>query len=136
MTDEQELESVLSSLASPEPDERAAVLLVLLEDPTADTRVRAAVEALLDDRAVCFARPPAALTEVRWYAAHALAAERKAAGITEAVRVAAAVPPLDHGTLSELAEAAYPEAERPRSSEERFVRLRADGRLPTRSLSL
>jgi hypothetical protein len=113
-----------------------AVLLVLAEDPTADARIRAAVEALLDDRAVCRAQPPAALTEVRWYAAHALAAERKAAGIAELVRVSSVIPPLGSATLSELAEAAYGEDAPPRQAAERFEKLRADGKLPTVNLSL
>jgi hypothetical protein len=114
-----------------------AVRLVLAEDPTADARIRAVVEALLDERAVCRAQPPAALTEVRWYAAHALAAERKAAGSAELVRVSAVIPPLGSATLSELAEAAYGEDAPPRQAAERFEKppRAGDRRAPARRMN-
>lgn len=136
MSDEHEIASLLESLASPEADERSAVLLVLAQDPIADARVVAGVEALIHDRAACWAQPPAALTEVRWYAAHALAAARRAAGIAGPVRVFAVVPPLEGSALFELAEAAYGDVVLRRSEREWFEMLRADGKLPIVNLSL
>lgn len=81
------------------------------------------------------AHPPAALTEVRYDAAHALAAERKAAGIHEPVRVPSAIPMLHAGDLGALAEAAYGERAS-RTARECFEKLRADGRQPTVDLIL
>ncbi len=131
--DESEPEEILGALASSDPVERFLMLLVLADDPSGEARVRAAVEPLIEDRASRPARRPAFRTEVRWHAAHALAAERRLAGISEEVSLSDVIAPLDVATIVALAEDAYGD-DRPRTAELCFERLRHDGRLPTEHL--
>ncbi len=95
MVDESDLRWILGELASPDPESRYYILLVLLGAPTGDARVRVAIEQLIEDRTTCPAQPPAFCTEVRWYAANALAAEREHAGIVEPISLEDVFPPLD-----------------------------------------
>ncbi len=134
MVDESELQWILGELASPDPESRYYILLVLLGAPTGDARVRAAIERLIEDRTTCPAQPPAFCTEVRWYVANALAAEREHAGIVERISLDDVIPPLDVGTIVGLAEQAYGD-DRPRKVEQCFERLRGDARLPTQRLT-
>jgi hypothetical protein len=112
------------------------VLKVLIEDPTGDERIRAAVEELLDDRTPCVVMIPIRYGEVRWLAAHALAAERRAAGLDPSVRLAGVTRPIDTGSLSVLADEVLGSARPAPPLEERFRALQVVGRLPTYDLEI
>lgn len=107
---------------------RVAMLKELAEFPTGDGAVRAAVGRLLDDGSVCILHIPF-VGEVRWLAAHALAAERGAAGMTEAVRLAQAARPLEDWRLAMLAAEAFGAGAERMPLLERYARLRAANRL-------
>lgn len=110
-------------------EERAAMLKELAEFPTGDDGVRAAVERLLADDTPCIVSIPLAVGEVRWLAAHALAAERSRAGIAEPVRLEKAVRPLEDWRLAQMAAAAYGDAALHLLPTERYAWLRRDGLL-------
>lgn len=118
-----EAAELAAELAVPEVGARVAMLWVLVEDPTGHPVVRAAVEALLDDRRAAMLQAPIQIGEVRWLAAHALAAERKAAGIDDPVRLTDVIGPV---ALTDLPGHGTPLA--------RFEQGRAAGRLPLENL--
>ena len=78
---------------------RAAGLQVLWECPSADRRVLPYLSRLLYDKTPCLLGIPYRFGEVRWLAAHALAAERAALGIQKPVKLRQVVTPLDTGGI-------------------------------------
>jgi hypothetical protein len=101
---EDEIPLLLADLASADVQDRVAVLKVLAEDPTGDPRVAAAIEPLLDDRTPCVLTAPPSYGELRWLAAHALAAERHAGGQPPDVLLRDAVAPMNAEQLAVLAQ--------------------------------
>lgn len=95
MLTDQEFTELLEDLASEDPSFRAVTLEVLWQFPSADPRVLPYLERLLHDKAPCLLGIPYVFGEIRWFAAHALAAERGALGITEPVRLQNVVRPAE-----------------------------------------
>ena len=71
---------------------RAAALQDLWEFPSADPRILPYLEERLHDKTPCLLAIPYVFGEIRWLAAHALAAERAALGINQSVRVTVVKP--------------------------------------------
>jgi hypothetical protein len=134
LTDEERV-LILAELGG-DVEERAAMLKELAASPTGDDEVRAAVEGLLSDETPCIVAIPPAVGEVRWLAAHALAAECGAAGIAGTVRLAKVVRPLEDWRLAQIAAAAYGDAGLRLSPFERLARLRQDGGLAVTELEV
>lgn len=93
-------------LLSDEVQKRQVVLHGLSFRPTGDPRVLPYIEQMLEDKRPCVISLPHLYAEVRFRAAEALAAERKAQGINEPVRLSGVVIPINHNKLAELARAA------------------------------
>lgn len=98
-----EIPLLLADLASSDVQDRVAVLKVLVEDPTGDPRVAAAIEPLLEDRTPCVLTNPPSYGELRWLAAHALTAERFAGGQPQDVLLRDAIAPMNAEQLAMIA---------------------------------
>lgn len=122
-------EFLQENLSSPEAQNRAEALRRLQYWPTGDARMRSLAEGLLKDKAPCRISVSSAGGEIRWLAAHALAAARFASGRFEPVRLPGAVAPLVWQKLAAL-EKTRNEAEEYRDMRPSFTRLRDQGRLP------
>lgn len=136
MVNSAERSEILTMLRAPDVEERVAILKDLIYEPTGDAQVRAAVGSLLDDRSACIVQIPLLIGEVCWLAAHALAAERSAAHITEAVQVNAVVRPMEAGELAELALTTSDIEARQLSLLDWFEKLRTMGQLSTMNLEI
>ncbi|MEU7532371.1 hypothetical protein AB0A74_42015 [Saccharothrix sp. NPDC042600] len=101
-----EFEELLRDLRSPDAHTRTIALDLLVRKPTGDPRVLTAVEALLSDDTPDVLSVPYLFGEVRWAAAHALAAERSASGVHLAVELRDVPRPLSLTELSDAADAA------------------------------
>ena len=102
-----ELADLLEILGDGDPAIRTAGLQTLVRSPAADERLIAPLEELLADRtAVVVSVPPPLIGELRWLAAHALAATRRALAITDPVVLGPVPAPLDANGLLAAAEAA------------------------------
>jgi hypothetical protein len=132
--DPNETREILADLASDDADVCASMLLVLAQDPTGVPGIIDAVRAHLSDTRPCSAQA-GFFAEVRWHAAHALAAELRAAGSGERVRLEGVVAPVAAGALMQAADEAFGGSYRAPLAE-RFDRLRREGRLATRTLEL
>jgi len=133
---ETDIAETLDWLREGSPQDRATLLGVLAEAPTGEARIRAAIEALLEDRSICPTLPPLRWQEVRGAAAEALAAERRAAGIDAPVVVRAVPPVLSLPQIRAAAEAALG-AEAARWPPERsYAALRDGGHLALSDLVL
>jgi hypothetical protein len=136
MSNDEAISTLLADLGAADPRDRVAVLQVLVEDPTGDARIRAAVEALLADRTVTMLMIPPAYGEVRWLAALALSAELHAIREPDLVPLPAAVAPVSGPELSQLAiEHLGPQA-RHWTREQCYERLRDAGVLIARDRAL
>jgi hypothetical protein len=121
-------------LQSDDVQKRQSVLRAIAHRPTGDPRVLPHIEQMLEDRRPGVMSLPAVYGEVCLAAAEALAAERKAQGIIERVRVSRVVIPLTHNQLAGLAKAAgLPST---MGWGEWFERLRETGLLPVEDLDL
>lgn len=128
MPEPDEIELLLEDLASPDVQDRVAVLKVLVDDPTGDARIAAALEPLLDDRSPCRLALPPTYGELRWLAAHALVRELEKAGVQRRLLIPAVPVPVAAPELARRAAAAgLPERLPPLHC---FERLRGDGLLP------
>lgn len=116
--------------------DRVAALIVLQDDPSGEARVHEVIETVLDDRRGCMITAPATFAEVRWVAAHALAAERHAAGVKPAVRLPSAVRPLRDHELDALGEAHRATTDPAESRVRLFDELNGAGLLPKVALNL
>jgi len=102
-----ELDDLLQVLGDNDPAMRAAALQTLIADPAADPRLIGPVERLITDRtAVVVSVPPPRVGEIRWLAAHALAAVRRMLDIAEPVILRGVPAPLDGAGVAAAAEAA------------------------------
>jgi hypothetical protein len=134
--EEADIAETLQWLQGESVQDRAIMLGVLAEEPSGEARIRAAVEALLDDRSICVTQPPPRWLEIRQIAAEALAAERHVAGIVEPVMLRAVPVPMDVAEVSRAAEAAFGSVAARWSLRERYERLREAGRLSLADLVL
>jgi hypothetical protein len=94
MLSDYELDEMIEDLGSPKTSMRVATLEDLRQDPSKDPRVLPYLERLLKDTTPGIVMLPYRFGEIRWLAAHALAAERAALGIKEPVRLQGVVRPL------------------------------------------
>ena len=78
---------------------RVAALENLRDDPSADERMLPYLERLLEDKTPCLVAIPFLYAEIRWLAAHALAAERAALGINQPVQLQNVVGPIYTGDI-------------------------------------
>lgn len=85
---------------------RGASLRALSKLPTGDERFLPYLEQLLYDKTPCVLGIPYIFGEIRWLAAHALAAEREVQGILTPVRLQNVVRPIYTAGISEAEEAA------------------------------
>lgn len=85
---------------------RAVTLEAFWKLPSADKRILPDLERLLHDKTPCLLGLPYIFGEIRWLAANALAAEREALGIREAVRLPNVVIPIDTMGIMRVADAA------------------------------
>lgn len=99
MLNNKELVELLEELTSEDASFRAATLKVLWEYPSADLRVLPYLEQLLNDKTPCILAIPYVFGEIRWLAAHALAAERAALGINEPIYLLNVVRPAETGDI-------------------------------------
>ena len=125
---------LLQDLASPDVQDRVAVLKVLVEDPTGDARILAALEALLQDRSACLLALPRVYGELRWLAAQALVRELEQAGAERELHLTAVPAPLTAADLAHRAAAAGLHERMPPL--QCFEVLRRDGALPLSDLVL
>jgi len=123
-----ELEEILSDLGSADVAQRVAMLSVLESDPTSDPTVRERIKALLEDNACAFVAP-GYVTEVKWFAAKAFAAELKAAALYKPFELHDMVVPVQVATLMGLAEDVFGEKAADMTLEQRFDSLREQGHL-------
>ena len=107
MSDEDQIPELLADLASADPQDRLALLAVLVEDPTGDPRIIAALKPLLEDRTVAILTIPLVYGELRWLAAQALANELSAAGEVSEVCLSQVIEPLRGDELQCLAEQTF-----------------------------
>ena len=133
---EQEISYLLANLYSPDLQDCVAALKVLATDPTGDQRIIAALEPLLVDFRPCVVMIPYAYGELRWLAAHALAAELGAAGSWHSLRLYSAIKPMTASALSLLAERMFGAAATSWPALKKFDRLREVGALETSELVL
>ena len=99
----EEFRETIGELQSDDVSMRALILRTWQRSPTADNRVLSYVEALLADRTPCLVSIPYQYGELRWLAAHALAQERRALGITDPVCLLGVVVPLSTEDLVAIA---------------------------------
>jgi hypothetical protein len=104
--DPRELEDLRQGLHSETADERAETLWAIARSPTGEASLLPVLEALLSDEAITVVALPRTYGEVRWAAAHALAAERKAAGLAEPVHLEQVLKPVASAALGEVRRAA------------------------------
>ncbi|MGB0387308.1 MAG: hypothetical protein ACPGWR_21015 [Ardenticatenaceae bacterium] len=103
-----EFSELISDMSSDDLLLRAATLEVLGDyaERSADERVLPYLERLLDDKTPCLIGIPFIYAEIRWLAAHALAAQRAALGINEPVQLSNVVKPIDSKGYSQAKRAA------------------------------
>ena len=101
--DEADVTHFLGTLKSSDAEARAISLQTLTENPLPDERIAAALNALLDDRAVCVLQLPYQFGEVRWLVAHALAAVHRALGKTGPVTLSGVPGPINLAELAAMA---------------------------------
>lgn len=106
MLNNQEFNELIEDMQSYDISMRVAALKDLIQDPSADPRVLAYLENLLSDTTPCAISRPYRFGEIRYLAAHALAAERAAMGINEPVLMNKVVRPLNTEELASAEKAA------------------------------
>ncbi|MGB0383385.1 MAG: hypothetical protein ACPGWR_01055 [Ardenticatenaceae bacterium] len=95
MLTNQEFREFVEDITSQDLSIRVATLKVFWDYPSADERVLPYLERLLNDKTPCLLGHPYIFGEIRWLAAHALAAERAALGIQKPVCLRNVVDPVD-----------------------------------------
>jgi len=94
MLSNSEFSELIEDMSSEDLFLRASTLQVLRDYPSADERVLPYLESLLNDKTPCLVGIPFLYAEIRWLAAHALAAERAALGINQPVQLQNVVGPI------------------------------------------
>jgi hypothetical protein len=95
----QEFTEFVEDITSGDLSPVVATVEDLRDYPSADARVLPYLSRLLYDKRACLVAIPFLFAEVKWLAAHALAAERAALGIQKPVRLRQVVTPLDTGGI-------------------------------------
>ncbi len=106
MLTDQDLAELSADLNGDDVSLRAVTLKAFWRVPSADKRILPDLERLLHDTTPCLLGIPYIFGEIRWLAAKALAAEREALGIREAVYLQNVVRPLNTMGIMRAADAA------------------------------
>jgi len=106
MLTNQDFTELAEDLRSEELSLRVATLKAFRKLPSGDARILPHLEPLLQDKTPCILGYPYIFGEVRWLAAHALAAERAALGMNQPVRVQNVVKPINTAGITYAEEAA------------------------------
>lgn len=106
MLTKQEFVGVVEHLTGDDLSLRVAALKDLWHYPSSDERILPYLEQFLHDKTTCIIARPYLFAEVRWLAANALAAERKALAIDQVVELQHVVRPLDMRTYNKARKAA------------------------------
>lgn len=101
-----EFNQLAANLQSQEVTLRTSALKDLAQYPSGDARILPLLETLLQDKTPCIVMLPYRFGEVRWLAAHALAAEYAALGIAKTVRLEGVVRPINTQEFATLEQAA------------------------------
>lgn len=132
-----DLADILAFLNDPDPRQRVIMLQDLASHPTGDVRLLPHLEQLLTDESPALIGLPFTFGEVRWTAAFALSAERKAQHIERRVSLGFVPIPLSVDELSSLADSMHVEH---RAGIEglidAYAELQARGVLPKHDLTL
>ena len=99
MLTSEEFPEIIEDLTGDDTAMKSALLKVLWERPSADARILPYLSRLLYDKSPCLLSIPSLFGEIRWLAAHALAAERAALGIQKPVCLRQIVQPLETGDI-------------------------------------
>ncbi|MEU7532372.1 hypothetical protein AB0A74_42020 [Saccharothrix sp. NPDC042600] len=136
LTDE-ELGEIVDILKASDAHRRTTMLGVLAKAPTGDPRVLPVVEELLADDTPDLISVPMLFGEIRWVAAHALAAERRAASVPTPVELEGIPQPLSSDELSALVDrSGLPRRAGVDGMLTSFAALRERGLLPVTTLRL
>ena len=106
MLTDQDFSELTEDLRSEDLSLRVATLKAFRKLPSGDPRILPHLERLLQDKTPCVLGYPYIFGEVRWLAAHALAAERAALGINQPVRVQNVVKPINTAGIAYAEEVA------------------------------
>ncbi len=106
MLTNQEFPEFVEDITSGNVSQVVATLEDLRDYPSGDHRVLPYLEHLLHDKTPCILGIPLIFGEVRWLAAHALAAERATLGIRKAIRLRNVVKPINTARITYAEEAA------------------------------
>lgn len=106
MLTHEEFTEIVKRLTGDDSFLQVAALEDLRDFPSEDQRILPYLESLLYDKSPCLIAIPFVYTEIRWLAAHALAAERAALGIREAVNLPNVLKPIDQSDYAKALEAA------------------------------
>lgn len=106
MLTDQEFAEFVKDMTVQNVSKKAAMLRAISKLPSGDKRVALYLGRLLHDTTPCLLGIPYIFGEIRWLAANALAAEREALGIREAVRLRNVVIPIDTMGIMRTADAA------------------------------
>jgi hypothetical protein len=137
MFTDEELAETIKWLESPNVADRAVTLKSLWVWPSGDERLLPYLERLLEDKTPCVVGIPVRYGEVCWLAAHALAAEYKALGRHDVVRLSGVVKPIHEEPLGELAQEAHITYNKdPGGLISAFAELRRQNKLPLCDLEL
>src|SRR2546427_2213882 len=99
---EGELAEILLGLGHDDPCKRVIMLKIIADDPTGDARLLPHLEQLLEDKNPVPLGIPYTFGEVRWMAAHALAAECQALGLDQQIFISSVPVPIVINDLSRL----------------------------------
>lgn len=135
---DQDYAEVVAFLRDPDPDQRVTMLRVLRSDPSGDSRLVPILTDLLEDRHVALLGIPLNFGEVRWLAAHVLAAEYRQAKVTHPIVMRDVPIPMTSNALSLMAEARRITVDRTGISGQvqQYDLLRAMGAIKTIDLTL
>ena len=125
--DDGSVRDVLEALSSDDPRERVIMLQVLSENPTGSPQVLGRVGELMDDDALTVLSLPYVYGEVRYVAARALVAERRAAGVAEPVVLVDVPSPLGTDEVATLRDRAGLRSMEPLAA---YAELRGRGQIP------
>ncbi|GAA0234806.1 hypothetical protein GCM10010492_37160 [Saccharothrix mutabilis subsp. mutabilis] len=133
----EEFGEIVDILKASDAHRRTTMLGVLAKEPTGDPRVLPVVEELLADDTPDLISVPMLFGEIRWVAAHALAAERRAASVPTPVELVGIPQPLSSDELSALVDrSGLPRRAGVDGMLTSFAALRERGLLPVTTLRL
>ncbi|WP_346292971.1 hypothetical protein [Sphaerothrix gracilis] len=137
MLKDNEFNQLAANLQSEDLALRVSALKELAQNPTGDKRVLPILESLLQDKTPCLVMLPYRFGEVRWIAAHALAAEYAVLDLDKKVRLEGVVRPINTQEFATLEKAAnLKSAGGVNGVLAAFATLRELGHLPTYELEI